>query len=77
MPAQAERMKGRAPLRPDNLIRCFNEDESVWRAFEKKRKRLRLFRLPFKVSEEDLDRLVLALAECECRMVWCVGREAS
>ena len=57
------------------LARRFNEDESVWRRYEFRR-RLRL-RLGLKSLLEDkaLDELDWIEAERECRQIWCVGEK--
>ena len=59
---------------PQELARRFNENETVWRTFERKRERRRTLgsRAPF--SELALDDLDWAEAERECGEVRCVGK---
>jgi hypothetical protein len=57
----------------DELVRRFNEDEAVWRCFEKKRRLRRLFKSPVPLADEVLDRLDWIAAERECREVRAIG----
>jgi hypothetical protein len=59
---------------PQELVSRFNEDEAVWRRYQRKRdlRRLRGSWSPF--SEEVLDRLAWLEAERECRVRRYVGR---
>ena len=59
---------------PQELARCFNEHEAVWRAFEQKRELRRLLGSRESFSEKAIDDLDWAEAERECREVHCVGK---
>ena len=56
------------------LAKCFNEDESVWRSFEEKRKSRRRFSPDSVLSEELLEEIDWLESERECRETACVGR---
>jgi hypothetical protein len=55
------------------LARKFNEDEAVWRAFERSRLERPLFSKNCPLSEECLDALDWAAAEREARPVHAIG----
>jgi hypothetical protein len=55
------------------LARRFNEDESVWRCYERKRASRELPGLLPALSEQVSDDLDWLAAEQECRMVRAVG----
>jgi hypothetical protein len=55
------------------LARRFNEDEAVWRSYERRRASRRLLRSPLALPEEILDDLDWQAAERECRQVRAVG----
>lgn len=55
------------------LARRFNEDESVWRAFERKRAIRRLLGAKSDLPEETLEKMDWEEAERECRAVRAVG----
>ena len=59
---------------PRELVRCFNEDEAVWRYYEHKRELRRLLDWRSPLPEEALDRLDWFEAERECRVTRCIGR---
>ncbi len=56
------------------LTRRFNEDEAVWRCFQKKRRLRRLGDSPSPLSEKVLDYVDWLAAERECRETRCIGR---
>ncbi len=65
-------------------VRRFNEDETVWRCFAKKKARrkrllplLVLLNSPPSLSEEQLDQLDWLAAERETRRSDCVGKALS
>jgi len=58
---------------PQELARRFNEDEAVWRSFERKRVLRRLRRSRSPLPEKVLDDLDWQAAERECRQVRAVG----
>ena len=60
-------------METQELARRFNEDESDWRAFERKRALRHLFGSVPPFSEHLLDYLDLLEAERECREVRAVG----
>jgi len=55
------------------LARRFNEDEAVWRCYERKRVLRRLLGSRSPLSEDVLDDLDWQAAERECRPVRAVG----
>ena len=55
------------------LARCFNEDEAVWRCYEHKRTLRRLLGSRTSLAEDVLDCLNWQEAERECRAVRAVG----
>jgi hypothetical protein len=55
------------------LARRFNEDEAVWRCYERKRALRLRPGLPAALSEDILDDLDWLAAERACRMVRAVG----
>lgn len=57
------------------LANDFNEDEAIWRRYEKKRGRRRFLVLPIRLPEEVLDALDWLAAERECRTTRCVGKQ--
>ena len=60
-------------LNSQELARRFNEDEAVWRAYEKRR-RLRIFvGMELLLLDEIVDELDWIAAERECRQTRCVG----
>ena len=56
------------------LARCFNEDEGVWRRYQQKRGLRRLFGLRSLLPEEVLDDCDWLEAERECREKPYIGR---
>jgi hypothetical protein len=60
-------------METQELARRFNEDEAVWRAFERKRALRRLPGAGTPFSEQILDYLDWREAERECRMVRAIG----
>ncbi len=63
----------KANVDAQELARRFNEDESVWRSFERRRVLRRLMRSRSPMPEEVLDELDWQAAERECRQVRAVG----
>ncbi|HEY5233851.1 MAG TPA: hypothetical protein VIK35_09995 [Verrucomicrobiae bacterium] len=63
----------KAMIEAQELARRFNEDEAIWRAFEKKRALRKLLGSNTPLSEEILDDLDWQAAERECRTVRAVG----
>lgn len=63
----------KANVDAQELARRFNEDEAVWRSFERKRASRRLLRSRSPLPEEVLDELDWQAAEHECRQVRAVG----
>ena len=65
------------PMKPlvetQELARRFNEDETVWRAFDDKRALRQLLGSDTPLSEHILDYLDWQAAERECRTVRAVG----
>jgi hypothetical protein len=59
------------------LTRRFNEDEAVWRCFQKKRQLRRFRDSPSSLSEKMLDYVDWLAAERECRKRRCIGRLVS
>lgn len=60
---------------PQELARRFNEDEAVWRSYQKKREeRRRRFMLCSRLGEELLDQLDWLAAERETRPVRAIGK---
>jgi hypothetical protein len=60
---------------PQELARRFNEDEAVWRSYQKKRKeRRRRFKLRSRLGEKLLDHLDWLAAERETRPVRAIGK---
>ncbi|MDF0665523.1 MAG: hypothetical protein P0119_05530 [Nitrospira sp.] len=57
------------------LVRCFNEDEIVWRRYEQKRRLRRLRGLQTPLPEEVLDALDWLEAEQECQKAPSIGRQ--
>ena len=57
----------KAMLDAQELARRFNEDEAVWRCYERKRRLRKLLGSRCPLSEETLDRLDWLAAERECR----------
>ena len=55
------------------LVRRFNEDEAVWRAYETKRALRRLLGSAAPLPEETLDWLDWQEAEQKCRAVRAIG----
>jgi len=60
-------------IEAQELARRFNEDETVWRAFEEKRVLRKLLGSDAPLPEEILDDLDWQAAERECRVVRAVG----
>ena len=63
----------KAMVEAQELARRFNEDEAIWRAFEKKRAFRKLLGSNTPLSEEILDDLDWQAAERECRPARAVG----
>jgi len=63
----------KAMVEAQELARRFNEDEAVWRAFEKRRALRKLLGSNTSLSEEILDDLDWQAAERECRPVRAIG----
>jgi hypothetical protein len=63
----------KAIIEAQERARRFNEDEAVWRAFEKKRGLRKLLGSNTPLSEEILDDLDWQAAERECRAMRAVG----
>jgi hypothetical protein len=60
---------------PQELARQFNEDEAVWRCYDRKRKeRRRRFKLRSPLREILLDQLDWLAAEREMRLVRAIGK---
>ena len=60
---------------PQEMARRFNEDEAVWRRYQKKRLRLFLLGRRLALSREELERLAWTEAEAEIRPTRCIGIE--
>jgi hypothetical protein len=60
----------------DELVNRFNEDEAVWRRFERKRTLGRLSKQRAPVTEKVLEELDWLAAERECRKTCAIGRHA-
>jgi hypothetical protein len=60
----------------DELVNRFNEDEGVWRRFERKRTLRRLSKQGAPVTEKVLEELDWVAAERECRKRRAIGRHA-
>jgi len=63
----------KAMVEAQELARRFNEDEEVWRAFEKKHALRKLLGSNTPLPEEILDDLDWQAAERECRVLRAVG----
>ncbi len=63
----------KAMIETQELARCFNEDEAVWRSYEHKRALRRLLGSRSPLSEDILDDIDWQAAERECRAVRAVG----
>ena len=62
-----------AMIEAQELARRFNEDEAVWRCYERKRALRKWSGLHPPLAEHVLDDLDWLAAEQECRMVCAVG----
>ena len=60
---------------PQELARRFNEDEAVWRGYQKKRLQLLFSGSRRKLTAEEFERLAWAEAEAEVRPMRCIGIE--
>ena len=60
-------------IETQELARRFNEDEAVWRCYQRKRARLRKLGTRSRLAKM-LDRLAWQQAERECRQTRCIGR---
>jgi hypothetical protein len=60
-------------IEAQELARRFNEDETVWRAFEEKRALRKILGSDASLPEEILDGLDWQAAERECRALRAVG----
>ena len=56
-------------IQAEEFLHRFNEDEAVWRSYERKRRLRKLLGSRCPLSEETLDLLDWQAAERECRQV--------
>jgi len=61
---------------PQTLIDRFNEDEAVWRSYERKRELRRLLGPDSRLPQAILDYLDRLDAQRECRKTRCIGHIA-